>query len=92
VGSADLRLANQRISSSEINFVGYGVDVQGSGTLTLRGSDSLDYHGVAKILTPEGFFTRMAARLSGATVKDGLLSFPFRVGGTLVNPKFSMGK
>jgi len=90
--SADLRLANLRISSSEINFVGYGVDVQGSGTLTLRGSDSLDYHGVAKILTPEGFFTRMAARLSGATVKDGLLSFPFRVGGTLLNPKFSTGK
>ncbi len=90
--SANLRLANLRISSSVINFVGYGVDVQGSGTLTLRGPGSLDYHGVAKVLTPQGFFTRIVARLSGATVKDGLLSFPFRVGGTLESPKFSMGK
>jgi uncharacterized protein involved in outer membrane biogenesis len=90
--SADLRLTNLRISSSEINFIGYGVDVQGSGTLTLRGSDSLDYHGVAMILAKQGFFTRIVARLSGATVKDGLLSFPFRVGGTVSNPNFSMGK
>ncbi len=90
--SADLRLTNLRISSSEINFIGYGVDVQGSGTLTLRGSDSLDYHGVAMILAKQGFFTRIVARLSGATVKDGLLSFPFRVGGTVSNPNFSMEK
>src|SRR5262249_19743894 len=88
--SADLRLGNLRISSSEINVVGYGVDVQGSGTLTLKGSESLDCHGVAKILTKQGFFTRILARLSGATVKDGLLSFPFRVSGTVSNPNFSV--
>jgi len=90
--SADLSLANQRISSYEINIVGYGVNVQGSGTLSLRASDSLDYKGVATILTEQGFFTNMMARLSGATLKDGRLSFPFWVGGTIQSPKFSKAK
>src|ERR1700730_9083644 len=51
--SADLTLANQRIASREVKIVGYGVDVRGSGTLTLGGSEGLDYHGVAEILTQQ---------------------------------------
>jgi hypothetical protein len=31
------------------------------------------------------------ARFAGATVKDGLLSFPFRVGGTIDTPVFAKG-
>jgi hypothetical protein len=90
--SADLRLANQRISSSKIDIVGYGVNAQCSGSLSVTGSDALDYQGVAEILAKQGFFTNTFAQLSGATLKNGRLSIAFRVGGTIQNPIFSKGK
>jgi hypothetical protein len=90
--SADLSLANQRISSSRIDIVGYGVNARGSGSLSVTSSAALDYQGVAEILAKQGFFTNTIARLSGATLNNGRLSFPFRVGGTIQNPIFSKGK
>lgn len=90
--STDLSLANQRISSSDIDIAGYGVNASGSGSLSVTGSDALDYHGIAEILAKQGFFTNTIARLSGATLKNGRLSFGFRVRGTIQNPIFSKGK
>jgi uncharacterized protein involved in outer membrane biogenesis len=90
--STELSLANQRISNSKIDILGYGVNVQGSGSFSVTGSYGLDYHGVAEILAKQGFFANTIARLSGATVKDGRLSLPFHVGGTIQNPIFSKGK
>jgi uncharacterized protein YhdP len=88
--SADLEVANQRISSRQINIVGYGVNAQCSGSLNVTGAGSLDYQGVAEILATQGFFTNTLARLSGATLRNRKLSFPFRVSGTIENPKFSV--
>jgi hypothetical protein len=90
--STDLELANLRIVSKVIDIDGYGVDIDGSGSVNVDGSDELNYQGEAKITTKQGFFTNTFARLSGATLKDGLLSFPFRVGGTIEAPVFSRGK
>jgi len=90
--TTDLELANQRISSKVIDIDGYGVDVDGSGSVSVSGSDELDYRGLAEITTKEGFFTNTIARLSGATLKDGKLQFPFRIGGTIDSPVFSKGK
>jgi len=90
--TTDLELANQRISSRVIDIDGYGVDVDGSGSVSVSGSDELNYRGLAEITTKEGFFTNTIARLSGATLKDGKLQFPFRIGGTIDNPLFSKGK
>jgi uncharacterized protein involved in outer membrane biogenesis len=90
--TTDLELANQRISSKVIDIDGYGVDVDGSGSVSVSGSDELNYRGLAEITTKEGFFTNTIARLSGATLKDGKLQFPFRIGGTIDNPAFSKGK
>jgi uncharacterized protein involved in outer membrane biogenesis len=90
--TTDLELDNQRISSRVIDIDGYGVDVDGSGSVSVSGSDELDYRGLAEITTKEGFFTNTVARLSGATLKDGKLQFPFRIGGTIDNPIFSKGK
>jgi uncharacterized protein involved in outer membrane biogenesis len=90
--TTDLELANQRISSKVIDIDGYGVDVDGSGSVSVSGSDELDYRGLAEITTKEGFFTNTIARLSGATLKDGKLHFPFRISGTIDNPVFSKGK
>ncbi len=91
--STDLELSNQRISSKVIDIDGYGVDVDGSGSVSVSGSDELNYRGLAEITTKEGFFTNTIARLfSGATLKDGRLQFPFRIRGTIDNPVFSKGK
>ena len=90
--TTDLELGNQRISSRVIDIDGYGVDVDGSGSVSVSGTDELNYRGLAEITTKEGFFTNTVARLSGATLKDGKLQFPFRIGGTIDNPVFSKGK
>jgi uncharacterized protein involved in outer membrane biogenesis len=90
--TTDLELSNQRISSRVIDIDGYGVDVDGSGSVSVTGSDELDYRGLAEITTKESFFTNTIARFSGATLKDGKLQFPFRISGTIDNPIFSKGK
>ena len=90
--SADLELANLRITSKAIDIDGYGVDVDGSGSVSVSGSDELNYQGVAAITTKQGFLTNMFGRLEGAKLVDGKLSFPFWIGGTIDTPKFSKGK
>jgi uncharacterized protein involved in outer membrane biogenesis len=90
--TTDLELANQRISSRVIDIDGYGVDVDGSGSVSVSGSDELNYRGLAEITTKESFFTNTVARMSGASLKDGKLQFPFRIGGTIDSPVFSKGK
>jgi uncharacterized protein involved in outer membrane biogenesis len=90
--TTDLELANQLISSRVIDIDGYGVDVDGSGTVSVSGSEELNYRGLAEITTKESFFTNTVARLSGATLRDGKLQFPFRIGGTIETPEFSKGK
>jgi len=90
--TTDLELDNQRISSRVIDIDGYGVDVDGSGSVSVSGSDTLNYRGMAEITTKESFFTNTIARLSGATLRDGKLQFPFHIGGTIDNPVFAKGK
>jgi uncharacterized protein involved in outer membrane biogenesis len=90
--TTDLELANQRISSKVIDIDGYGVDVDGSGSVSVSGSDELNYRGLAEITTKESFFTNTVARMSGASLKDGKLQFPFRIGGTIDSPIFTKGK
>jgi uncharacterized protein involved in outer membrane biogenesis len=90
--TTDLELDNQLISSRVIDIDGYGVDVDGSGSVSVSGSDELNYRGLAEITTKEGFFTNTVARLSGASLKDGKLQFPFRITGTIDSPIFSKGK
>jgi len=89
--TTDLELENLRIFSKSIDVDGYGVDVDGSGSVNVSGSDDLQYQGVAAITTKQGFFTNTFARLEGAKLIDGKLSFPFRIDGTIENPKFSKG-
>lgn len=89
--STDLELDSGRILSKVIDIDGYGVDIDGSGTVSLTGSDELDYQGVAKI-AKQGFMTNLFARLAGGTLKDGQLFFPFHIGGTIDRPVFAKGK
>jgi uncharacterized protein involved in outer membrane biogenesis len=90
--STDLELANLRITSKTIDIDGYGVDVDGAGSVSVSGSDDLSYQGVASITTKQGFLTNTFARFEGAELKEGKLSFPFRVRGTIKSPVFTRGK
>jgi hypothetical protein len=90
--STDLQLVNQRIACTKIDIDGYGVDVDGSGSISVSGSDQLDYRGTAQITTKQGFFTNTFGRLSGGKLVDGKLTFPFRITGTIQNPIFSKGQ
>jgi uncharacterized protein involved in outer membrane biogenesis len=90
--ATDLELDNGRLSSRVIDIDGYRVDVDGSGSVSVSGSDELNYRGLAEITTKEGFLTNTVARFSGASLKDGKLQFPFRITGTIDSPIFSKGK
>jgi uncharacterized protein involved in outer membrane biogenesis len=87
--SADLELADLWISSKIVDIDGFGLDVDGAGRVSVSGSDELDYRGVATITTKQGFWTNTFARLGGGTLKNGILSFPFQIEGTIENPKIS---
>ena len=86
--STDLELSHEQLSSKLIDIDGYGVDVDGFGTVSLSGSDQLNYQGIAAITSKQGFITNLFARMAGGTLKDGKLSFPFHIGGTIDNPIF----
>jgi hypothetical protein len=89
--SADLRLADLWLASPTIQIDGRGVAVSGSGRVRVSGANDLDYRGVATIVTKQGFWTNTFARFAGATLKNGRLSFPFRIAGTIGHPAFSKG-
>jgi uncharacterized protein involved in outer membrane biogenesis len=89
--STDWQLTNQRIASTKIDVDGYGVDIDGSGSVSVSGSDALDYRGTAQITTKQGFLTNTFARFAGGKLVDGKLTFPFRISGTIQNPVFAKG-
>ena len=63
-----------------------------TGERALTVDDELNYKGVAEIVSKQGFVTNLFARLSGGTLKDGELSFPFHIRGTIDNPVFGKGE
>jgi uncharacterized protein involved in outer membrane biogenesis len=89
--SADFRIADDKLSSSKIVLDGNGVDVNGSGSLTMAGEGSLDYAGEASVAASgSNPLTAVLGGLAGATFADGKMTFPFTLGGTFARPKFSL--
>ncbi|MFB3923756.1 MAG: AsmA family protein [Terriglobia bacterium] len=88
--AADLNIAEGKITSNKVTIVGNGVDVDGAGVLSLAGAGSLAYDGIAKLAAGQSPVSGLLAGLSGATVADGKLTFPFGVGGTLQSPQFKL--
>src|ERR1700730_17435920 len=62
--STDLELDHERIFSKVIDIDGYGVDIDGSGSVSISGSDELNYQGVAEIVSRQGFVTNLFAQLA----------------------------
>jgi hypothetical protein len=89
--SADFRIADARLSSNKIALVGNGVDVDGSGSLTMAGEGSLDYQGAASLAASgNNPLATFLGGLAGAKFANGKMTFPFTVGGTFAKPKFSL--
>jgi hypothetical protein len=89
--STDFHIADARLSSSKIILAGNGVDVNGSGSLTMAGEGSLDYEGEASVAASgSNPLTAILGGLAGARFSGGKMTFPFTVGGTFAKPKFSL--
>ena len=89
--STDFRIADARLSSNKITLVGNGVDVDGSGSMTMAGDGTLDYQGDASLAASgNNPLATVLGGLAGAKVANGKMTFPFTVGGTFAKPKFSL--
>lgn len=86
----DFNIANNRINTTKATIIGNGVDIDGSGSLGLAGEGSLDYQGVAKVAAAQNALTNILGSISGATLTNGKMAFPFNLAGTLQNPKFTL--
>jgi uncharacterized protein involved in outer membrane biogenesis len=88
--STDLNLANQRLMSKHVKIVSNDLNVDAAGVLDVAKSNLMNYTGTAVVPARQGGLTNLVAGISGATLADGNLSFPFLLHGTLDNPKFSL--
>jgi uncharacterized protein involved in outer membrane biogenesis len=89
--STDFRIADARLSNNKITLVGNGVDVEGTGSMTMAGDGSLDYQGDASLAASgNNPLAAVMGGLAGARFSNGKMIFPFTVGGTFAKPKFSL--
>ncbi|MHB8302137.1 MAG: AsmA family protein [Acidobacteriaceae bacterium] len=88
--AGDIDLKSQRMYSNRLGVNFYGIDVDGHGSTSVVGA-GMDYRGLATIQTKQGFFIDLfASWFKGAHVKNGRLTFPIRLTGTMADPKFVM--
>ena len=86
----DIELKNQRMYSKRVAVDFYGIDVDGTGSMSLTGGP-VKYRGTATIEKKQGFLTTTFARLfKHGKEKDGRLQFPIELTGTLANPQFAV--
>ncbi len=89
--SADFHIADAKLTSNKIALAGNGVDVDGAGSLTTAGDGSLDYQGDASLTASDkNPLGTVLGGLAGAKIENGKIVFPFTVGGTFAQPKFSV--
>lgn len=88
--STDMNLAHQQLANHHITIVSNDLNVDASGVLDLAKGNQINYTGTAVVPARQGGLTNVVAGFSGATFSNGKLSFPFAMGGTLDNPKFSL--
>lgn len=89
--STEFRIADARLTNNKISLAGNGVDVDGSGSMTMAGEGSLDYQGDGSLAANgNNPLATVLGGLAGAKFADGKMIFPFTVGGTFAKPKFSV--
>ncbi|MGH8233666.1 MAG: AsmA family protein [Rhodanobacteraceae bacterium] len=88
--SGDMELHDNRLYSKRIAVDFYGTNVAGSGSTSVL-DGAMDYRGTAVVLQKQGPVTNLFARMfKGAQEKNGRLTFPLRVTGTIAHPKCSI--
>lgn len=88
--TGDMEFEKSSIYSRKIDIDFYGIDVAGAGHVN-DASGRLDYHGAVTIDKKQGVFTNLYAKwFKGAHEKNGRLSFPIRLTGTLSKPDLTM--
>ena len=88
--SSDLNLANEQITSQHVTIVSNDLNVNAAGVVGVDAPNNINYTGTALVPARQGGLTNLVAGISGATFANGKLSFPFTLGGTLDNPRFSL--
>lgn len=90
--SADFELRGGLLSSRMITLLGNGLNANGNGSTDLnRNPDpTLNYMGVARIKAAATPLTSALASLTRIPIHNGLVDLPFRVTGTLNQPKFDV--
>jgi uncharacterized protein involved in outer membrane biogenesis len=89
--STNFLIADGRLTNNKITLTGNGVDVDGSGSMTMAGDGSLDYRGDASLAASgSNPLATVLGGLAGAKFANGKMIFPFTVGGTFASPKFSL--
>ncbi len=88
--STDLNISRQVLTSHNIRIISDDLEMEGSGSLALAGSNAMNYTGLAKVPARDTGLTKLLATVSGATFSNGKLTFPFDLRGTLDHPKFSL--
>jgi len=89
--SADLAIADGRITSRAITLVGNGVTFDASGNMALDGPGVLNYDCMAHIeANQQNAFSGLMAGLLGARMKGGKFSVPFTLTGTFEAPHFAL--
>jgi hypothetical protein len=88
--TADFTIANHQINTHRVTITGNGVDADASGSIGLAGKGNLEYQGVARVATSKNALTSILGGLTGASLKDGKMAFPFKLTGTLRNPQFTL--
>jgi hypothetical protein len=88
--TGDMEFKSDHIYSRRLEIDFYGIQVAGSGNVDEQ-TGKLDYRGSATIMQKQGFFTNLFAKwFKHADEKNGRLSFPVQVTGTLKKPVFAM--
>ena len=88
--AGDMDLKQQRMYSRRIGVNFYGIDVDGTGSTSVT-AGAMDYRGLATIQKKQGFVTDLLASwFKGAKIKDGRMTFPIRLTGTLAKPQFAL--
>lgn len=85
--TGDMELHDNRLYSERIAVDFYGTNVTGSGSTSVL-DGAMDYRGDAVVMQKQGLVTNLFARMfKGAQEKDGRLTFPLRLTGTVDHPK-----
>jgi hypothetical protein len=86
----DMELENHHIYNKKVDLDLYGIIVDGAGSLN-EVNGGMNYRGTAIVLKKQGFFTNVLAKwFKRAKEKNGKLTFPIRVAGTLTKPALSI--